>query len=210
MHRLEHLLENNRKWAEKKTRENPDYFNAMAKGQSPEFLWIGCADSRVPANEIVGLQPGELFVHRNVANLVIHSDMNSQSVIQYAVESLKVKHIIVCGHYRCGGVQAALQHGKLGLIDNWLRNIKEQYQAHKEEIESIGDEQERINRMCELNVRTQVSNVCRTPFVQEAWAVGQELWVHGWIYDLGTGLLNNLDLCIGQAETAEEIFAVDQ
>ncbi|MCO4758609.1 MAG: carbonate dehydratase [Oceanospirillaceae bacterium] len=188
------LLESNREWAEKVSDKNPQFFETLAQQQAPEYLWIGCSDSRVPANEIVGMLPGELFVHRNVSNLVVHSDMNCLSVIQYAVEVLKVKHIMVVGHYGCGGVQAAIETAPHGLIDNWLRHIRNVYNKHKELLSAWADEpQEHLDRLCELNVIEQAYNVCESTIVQEAWARGQEVNVHGWVYGLSDGLLNDLE-----------------
>lgn len=199
---LDDLFRNNRAWAERiKTRE-PDFFKKLAEQQTPQFLWIGCADSRVPANEIMGLLPGEVFVHRNVANLVIHTDMNCLSVLQYAIEVLKVRHILVTGHYGCGGVQAALDNRELGLIDNWLRNIKDVYRTHENEFDGLNDAQ-RLNLLCELNVTEQVTNVCHTTFVQNAWKRGELLSVHGFIYGIEDGLLKDLGVNISsQAELA--------
>ncbi|HNI37233.1 MAG TPA: carbonate dehydratase, partial [Pseudomonadales bacterium] len=181
---LPNLFENNRNWAESIKKIHPDFFRELSEQQSPEYLWIGCSDSRVPANEIVGLMPGEVFVHRNVANVVVHTDLNCLSVLQYAVEVLKVKHVMVVGHYGCGGVRAAMSNQKFGLIDNWLRNIKDIYRQHHEKLETIADEEQRVNLLCELNVVEQVNNVCSTTIVQDAWDRGQELAVHGWIYSL--------------------------
>ncbi len=209
MEKLPELFKNNRKWAEQIEKEQPDFFKELAKDQNPEYLWIGCADSRVPANEIVDLAPGDLFVHRNVANLIIHSDLNSQAVLQYAVEVLKVKHIIVCGHYGCGGVRAAMQNQSLGLIDNWLMHIRDTYQKYEGEIRSISDEEKKVNRLCECNVEVQVYNVCHNPFVQKAWNNGQSLSVHGWIYSLKNGLLKDLDLCISSNEETSSVFKVN-
>lgn len=206
MKKLPSLFEKNRKWAEDIKKEQPDFFKELSKDQNPEYLWIGCSDSRVPANEIVDLAPGDLFVHRNVANLIVHSDLNSQSVIQYAVEVLQVKHIIVCGHYGCGGVNAAMQRQNFGLIDNWLLHIKDVYQQFEEELSTITDEEEKLNRFCELNVQAQVANVCHNPFVQNAWEKGQELSVHGWIYSLSNGLLKDLDICISSSEETPAIY----
>lgn len=188
---LEELFRNNRAWAGRIKNQDPDFFKKLAEQQAPEFLWIGCADSRVPANEIMGLLPGEVFVHRNVANVVVHSDMNCLSVLQFAIEVLKVKHILVTGHYGCGGVQAALQNREFGLIDNWLRHIKDVYRLHEAEFEGL-DEQQRLNRLCELNVVEQVANVCHTTIVQNAWKRGQSLSVHGFIYSLSDGILKDL------------------
>jgi carbonic anhydrase len=194
------LLASNRAWAEKMTTADPDFFNRLSQQQTPAYLWIGCADSRVPANEIVGLLPGEMFVHRNVANVVVHTDLNCLSVIQYAVEVLKVRHIIVCGHYGCGGVKAALENSTYGLIDNWLRHVQDVRHQHAAALDAIADEGERFKTLCELNVIEQVLNVSRTTIVQGAWERGQELGVHGWIYGLDNGLLRELDICITNRE----------
>lgn len=203
---LNHLLENNRKWAAEKTKEDPDFFERLSKVQRPEYLWIGCSDSRVPANVIIGLQPGEVFVHRNVANVVVHTDMNCLSVLQFAVEVLHVKHIIVCGHYGCGGVQAAISNKQHGLIDNWLRNIKEVYKDYKKEIDTINTQNEKVNKLCELNVGTQVLNVCHTTIVQNAWHNNANLSVHGWIYDIKDGLIHDLGISISDSEKLDEVF----
>ena len=190
------LFENNRKWAAQISETNPSFFSSLAQQQSPEFLWIGCSDSRVPANEIIGLLPGELFVHRNVANLVIHTDMNCLSVLQYAVDNLKVKHVIVCGHYGCGGVKAALETQPHGLIDNWLRHIRDIHQRQAGDLARFATPQERLNRLCELNVIEQVKNVGNTTVIQEAWQRGQAVTIHGWIYAISDGLLKDLDTTI--------------
>jgi carbonic anhydrase len=201
MRTLARLLANNRRWAAEVTEERPDFFSRLSRQQAPKYLWIGCSDSRVPANEIVGLLPGELFVHRNVANVVVHSDLNCLSVIQYAVDVLNVDHIIVCGHYGCGGVGAALRDAKLGLIDNWLRHIQDVSQKHGSVLGDISDEDRRLDRLCELNVLEQVRNVCQTTVLQDAWRRGQTLAVHGWIYRIQDGLLHDLDICVtGEAE----------
>lgn len=192
---LKNLFESNRKWAEKIKRADPDFFNKLSQQQRPEYLWIGCSDSRVPANEIVDMLPGEIFVHRNIANVVIHTDLNCLSVIQYAVDVLKVKHIIVCGHYGCGGVQAAMENKAHGLIDNWLQNIKDVYRHHHQKIDAVQSETERFNLLCELNVIEQVANVCHTTIVQNAWRSGQKLAVHGWIYSIHDGILKDLNVC---------------
>ncbi len=205
MRLLKHLFDNNRRWVERIEQENPGFFERLAQGQSPQYLWIGCSDSRIPANEVVGLLPGELFVHRNVANLVIHTDMNLLSVLQYAVDVLQVKHIIVCGHYGCGGVIGAMKNESLGLIDNWLRFIKDVYQHNAELLEALPEEQ-RADRLCELNVIQQVANVCHTTVVQDAWRRDQELAVHGWIYDIRDGLLRDLDVCISAREQLPHIY----
>jgi carbonic anhydrase len=178
------------------TTRDPDFFNRLSQQQTPNYLWIGCSDSRVPATEIVGLLPGEMFVHRNVANVVVHTDLNCLSVIQYAVEVLQVKHIIVCGHYGCGGVRAALDNSKHGLIDNWLRHVQDVKHLHEVALGALADDAERFRKLCELNVIEQVLNVSRTTIVQNAWERGQGLSVHGWIYGLDDGLLRELDICI--------------
>jgi carbonic anhydrase len=196
MRDLKNLLENNRAWAEGIKAHDPEFFQTLAKQQSPTYMWIGCSDSRVPATQLVGLLPGELFVHRNVANVVAHTDFNCLSVMQFAVDVLKVSHIIVCGHYGCGGVQAAMQNLNLGLIDNWLRHVQDVMCNHETPLSQIEDEVERLNRLCELNVIEQVLNVSRTTIVQGAWRRGQELSVHGWIYRLEDGLLRDLGLSI--------------
>jgi carbonic anhydrase len=188
---LDELLERNREWAAATVADDPGFFTALAERQSPEYLWIGCADSRVPANEIVGLAPGEIFVHRNVANVVVHTDLNCLSVLQYAVDVLAVAHVIVCGHYGCGGVQAAVEDSRHGLIDNWLRHVTDVEEKHADEIASL-PEHRRVDRLCELNVVEQVANVCRTTIVEDAWAHGQELTVHGVVYGLRDGLLRDL------------------
>ncbi|HET8729973.1 MAG TPA: carbonate dehydratase [Moraxellaceae bacterium] len=205
---LEELFRNNRAWAERIKDQDPDFFQKLAEQQTPQFLWIGCADSRVPANEIMGLLPGEVFVHRNVANLVVHSDMNCLSVLQYAIEVLRVKHILVTGHYGCGGVIAALQDREFGLIDNWLRHIKDVYRVHEAAFEGLEDENERINLLCELNVAEQVANVCHTTIVQNAWKRGQPLSVHGFIYSLSDGLLRDLGVNISSLEELAPIYRV--
>lgn len=203
---LQHLLDLNKSWVEEIKSENPEFFKNLSFEQHPNILWIGCADSRVPETQIVQQHPGDIFVHRNIANLVLHSDMNCQSVLQYAVEVLKVEHVVVCGHYGCGGIQAALENNKLGLIDNWLRNIKELYQFNREEIDSLSTEKEKVNRLSELNVRQQVHHVCENPFVQAEWATGRNLWVHGWMYSLETGLIYDLEITIGRDESEELDF----
>ena len=196
---LQHLFENNRKWSESIRQVQPQFFLELAQQQSPQYLWIGCADSRVPANQIVGLMPGELFVHRNVANLVVHSDLNCLSVMQFAVDILKVRHIIVCGHYGCGGVGAALRKERLGLSDNWLRHVQDVHQQHQQSLADLPETQAH-DRLCELNVMEQVSNVCRTTIVQDAWARGQQLSIHGWIYGLHGGLLQDLKVTVTGTE----------
>lgn len=209
MHKLQNLFDNNRRWAEKMKKLDPDFFDKLAHQQKPEYLWIGCSDSRVPANEIVGLLPGELFVHRNVANVVEHSDMNCLSVLQYAVDVLKVKHIIVCGHYGCGGVQAALQNRELGLIDNWIRRIKDIAQLNQIELNALVNQTERVDRLCELNVIAQVANISHTTIVQRAWSQGRDLVVHGWIYSVANGILKDLRLAVKGQTQIPEIFRMD-
>ncbi len=196
MRDLRELLENNRAWSERIKAQDPGFFQALAQQQTPRYLWIGCSDSRVPATQLVGLPPGELFVHRNVANVVVHTDFNCLSVLQFAVDLLRVGHVIVCGHDGCGGVQAAMQNLKLGLADNWLRHVQDVMHGHEALLSEISDEEQRLNRLCELNVIEQVLNVSRTTIVQNAWGRGQELAVHGWIYGIGDGLLRDLDICI--------------
>jgi carbonic anhydrase len=189
---IKELFDNNRAWASRVTRHDPEFFLRLSSQQAPRYLWIGCADSRVPANEIVGLAPGEMFVHRNIANVVVHADLNCLSVLQFAVDVLEVQHVIVCGHYGCGGVRAALRDERLGLVDNWLRHVQDVRWKHQQELEHIPSEDDRHNRLCELNVMEQVVNVSQTTIVRDAWARGQPLEVHGWIYDLRDGLLRDL------------------
>jgi carbonic anhydrase len=200
-HVLHDLFENNEIWAAEMTRRDPEFFVRLSRQQAPQYLWIGCADSRVPANEIVGLAPGELFVHRNVANIVVHSDLNCLSVMQFAVEALKVRHIIVTGHYGCGGVLAALRDSRLGLADNWLRHVQDVRRKHRGQIDALATEDEQHHRLCELNVLEQVANVSQTTVVRDAWARGQPLAVHGWIYDLQDGLLRDLGISATSADT---------
>jgi carbonic anhydrase len=197
---LKRLLDQNRAWAEGIKASEPEFFQNLAKQQSPKFLWIGCSDSRVPSTQLVDVAPGEMFVHRNVANVVVHTDFNCLSVMQYAVDVLKVDHIIVCGHHGCGGVKAAMDNLQLGLIDNWLRHVQDVIQEHEELLAEIKDEEKRLDRLCELNVIEQVLNVGRTTIVQSAWQRGQELAVHGWIYRLEDGLLRDLGVSIDNAE----------
>jgi carbonic anhydrase len=197
---LKRLLDQNRAWAENIKASDPNFFTALAKQQSPQFLWIGCADSRVPSTQLVGVAPGEMFVHRNVANVVDHTDFNCLSVMQYAVDVLKVEHIIVCGHHGCGGVKAAMDNVQFGLIDNWLRHVQDVIHEHEETLAKIDDKNERFDRLCELNVIEQVRNVARTTIVQSAWQRGQELGVHGWIYGLQDGLLRDLGVSIDNAD----------
>lgn len=195
MRKLRHLFDNNRAWVAQMTAHDPLFFQRLGQQQTPEILWIGCSDSRVPANQIVGMPPGEVFVHRNVANLVVHTDLNCLSVLQFAVDVLRVSHVIVCGHYGCGGVLAALQHKRVGLVDNWLRHVEDVYEKHRSHLDGR-DFQNQTRVLCELNVVEQVRHVCKTTIVQEAWARGQQVAVHGWIYDVSDGLLKDLEICI--------------
>ena len=197
---LKRLLDQNRVWAEGIKASDPSFFQTLAKQQSPTFLWIGCSDSRVPATQLVGMVPGEMFVHRNVANVVVHTDFNCLSVMQFAVDVLRVDHIIVCGHHGCGGVKAAMENSQLGLIDNWLRHVQDVFREHESTLVHIDDESERLDRLCELNVIEQALNVARTTIVQSAWERGQELVVHGWIYGLQDGLLRDLGVSIDNAD----------
>jgi len=203
---LHSLFEQNRKWASDIKAADPLFFEKLAAQQSPEYLWIGCSDSRVPANELLGMLPGDVFVHRNVANLVLHTDFNCLSVIEYAVNVLKVKHIIVTGHYNCGGIAAAMGNTELGLIDNWLRNIKDIYSKHQSQLESVKTQKERQDLLCELNVLEQVANVCHTSTIQNAWQRGQQVAVHGWIYDVKDGLLRDLDITVSSLEQIPELY----
>jgi carbonic anhydrase len=193
MKTLRHLFESNRIWAHSIREQDPEFFEKLARQQAPKYLWIGCSDSRVPANQIVGLLPGELFVHRNVANVVVHTDLNCLSVMQFAVDVLKVQHVIVCGHYGCGGVKAALHRESLGLVDNWLRHVQDVREKHEPELAKLPDIDQRHNRLCELNVIEQVANVCQTSILSDAWSRGQSVAVHGWIYGLQDGLLRDLN-----------------
>src|SRR5919205_1132455 len=197
---LKELLEKNREWSEGIKARDPEFFRTLARQQSPRYLWIGCADSRVPATQLVGLLPGEMFVHRNVANVVVHTDFNCLSVLQFAVDFLKVEQVIVCGHYGCGGVQAAMLNRRLGLIDNWLRHVQDVMHAHAEQLSEVEDESRRLDRLCELNVVEQVLNVGRTTIVQTAWERGQELSIHGVVYGLGDGLLRDLGIRVSGGE----------
>lgn len=197
---LTNLIENNRNWAKRITETDPDFFSELSKQQEPDYLWIGCSDSRVPPTTLVKLKPGELFVHRNVANLVVHTDLNCLSVLQFAIDYLKVKHVIVCGHYGCGGVKAALENQKLGLIDNWLRHVQDVRDKYEAELNDIEDVDSRANRLSELNVFEQVINVCQTTVVQDAWERGQDLTVHGFVYDLRDGLMKELNLDVSSRE----------
>ena len=200
------LFHNNKKWVQKKLIEDPEYFKKLGKGQSPDYLWIGCSDSRVPANEITGTEPGEMFVHRNIANMVVHSDMNLLSVLSYAVEVLKVKHIIVCGHYECGGVLAAMGNKQFGLIDNWLRHIKDVYRLYHSELEAIPDLKLRARRFVEVNVMEQVADLCKTTIVQNAWKKKQPLSVHGWVYDVNDGFIQDLKVSYTGIEELPQVY----
>nr|WP_245399698.1 carbonate dehydratase [Atopomonas sediminilitoris] len=202
---IEDLLKQNQYWSKSLRARDPEFFKRLAALQQPDYLWIGCSDSRVPANEVVGMMPGELFVHRNVANMVVATDMNLLSVLQFAVDVLKVKHIIVCGHYGCGGVRAAISHKELGLIDNWLRALKALYHQSLDQFEGLDDDA-KVNRLCELNVLRQVRNVCHTTIVQNAWMAGTELSVHGWIYGLDNGLINDLQTSISSIDQLDDTF----
>jgi carbonic anhydrase len=204
---INELLEKNRAWARDVTGQDPDFFTKLANQQSPEYLWIGCADSRVPANEIVGLAPGELFVHRNIANLVIHTDLNALSVIQFAIDLLRVKHVIVVGHYGCSGVRVALEKGRVGLADNWIRHIRDVDDKHGAYLGKILNANERHDALCELNVIEQVVNVCQTTSVQDAWDRGQSLTVHGWVYGLKDGLVRDLDVSIASNDELMDRYA---
>jgi carbonic anhydrase len=205
----ESLLENNKEWVANHLENDPNFFNKLADGQQPPLLWIGCADSRVPANEIIGAQPGEVFVHRNIANMVLHTDMNMLSVLDYAVNVLKVKHVIVCGHYRCGGVQAAMSNKQIGLIDNWIRHIKDVYRFHNEELSAINDEKERFDRFVELNVIEQVMDLAKTSIVQSAWNANQSLQIHGWVYDLKDGLIRDLGVNFENNSQLSAVYQLD-
>ncbi|QEL63511.1 carbonic anhydrase [Oryzomicrobium terrae] len=207
MPHLDHLFENNRSWAEKIRAEDPEFFDRLAKIQAPEYLWIGCSDSRVPANQITGLDPGEVFVHRNVGNVVVHSDLNCLSVLQYAVDVLRVKHVLVVGHYGCGGVKAALHGLRVGLVDNWLRHIQDVRQKHAAMIDGIADPDLRHDRLCELNVIEQVFNVSHTTIVRDAWDRGQDLTVHGWVYSLENGLAHDMAISVAHHDEVHGAYA---
>ncbi|MTI39163.1 carbonate dehydratase [Fulvivirga lutimaris] len=200
------LIENNKKWVADKLSEDSQFFEKLKNGQKPPFLWVGCSDSRVPANEITGTQPGEVFVTRNIANMVVHSDMSMLSVLDYAVNVLEVQHIIVCGHYGCGGVRAAMSNQQLGLIDNWLRHIKDVYNIHAKELDAIADNHERENRFVELNVQEQVFDLCKTATVQNAWRNGKPLQVHGWVYDIGNGIIKDLEVSFSDNSKLENVY----
>ena len=200
------MLQNNRDWVQRKLSEDPNYFTKLAEGQKPPLLWIGCADSRVPANQIIDAPPGEVFVHRNIANMVIHTDMNMLSVLDYAVNVLHIKHVVVCGHYGCGGVQAAMGNQSFGLIDNWIRHIKNIYRLHKEELDSIEDEKERFDRFVEINVIEQVYDLAKTSIVQNAWRNGEDLMLHGWAYGVDTGIVKDLNVNIANQSQLDETY----
>ncbi len=200
------ILDNNKEWVEKSLALDPNYFADLAKGQTPPLLWIGCSDSRVPANEIIGAKPGEVFVHRNIANMVIHSDMNMLSVLDYAVNVLKVKHVIVCGHYGCGGVKAAMGNQSIGIIDNWIRHIKDVYRLHDRYLNSIEDETERFNTFVEINAKEQVFDLAKTSIVQGAWKNGQDLTLHGWVYGLNSGFVTDLNVNISSNDELDDVY----
>lgn len=200
------LIENNRAWVKKKLCEDPEFFKKLAEGQQPPVLWIGCADSRVPANEIIGAQAGEVFVHRNIANMVVPTDLNMLSVLDYAVNVLKVSHVIVCGHYGCGGVKAAMTNSSFGVIDNWIRHIKDVYRFHQDELELLEDEEERFNRFVELNVREQVHDLAKTSIVQNAWNRGQTLHLHGWVYGVGSGVIKDLEVDFEDNQRLDSVY----
>lgn len=203
------LLENNKEWVASKLNEDPEFFENLAKGQKPPVLWIGCADSRVPANEIIGAQPGEVFVHRNIANMVIHSDLNMLSVLDYAVNVLKVKHVIVCGHYGCGGVATAMTNQHVGVIDNWIRHIKDVYRHNQSELDAINDKDNRFDRFVELNVIEQVQDLAKTSVVQGAWGRSQDLHLHGWVYDIKDGLIKDLDATMRNADGLDSVYRLN-
>jgi len=200
------ILDNNKEWVVKSLEKDPNYFADLAKGQTPPLLWIGCSDSRVPANEIIGAKPGEVFVHRNIANMVVHSDMNMLSVLDYAVNVLKVKHVIVCGHYGCGGIKAAMGNQSVGIIDNWIRHIKDEYRLHSVYLDSIEDETERFNTFVEVNAKEQVYNLSKTSIVQAAWKNGQDLTLHGWVYGLNSGFVTDLNVNISSNSELDEVY----
>lgn len=206
---LDNLKQNNSEWAERMLAQDADYFNNLSQGQKPEYLWIGCSDSRVPATQVVGLAPGDMFVHRNIANMVVHTDLNCMSVLQFAVEVLKVKHVIVCGHYGCGGVKASMGNAPAGLVDNWLTNIRDVYFNNETKLKAL-PEDEKFDRMCELNVISQVQNVAKTKVVQGTWEKGQPLSIHGWIYGLKDGLIKDLDVTLSDQQGLHSAFHLKQ
>ncbi|MDL4863134.1 carbonate dehydratase [Halomonas elongata] len=206
---IDTLLENNRAWAEQMCRDDPDFFARLARQQTPEYLWIGCSDSRVPANQIIDLPPGEVFVHRNVANLLHHNDMNALSVVQFAVDVLKVKHIMIVGHYGCGGIRAAVTGGECGIVDYWLHSVRDLYSQHRASLSSLSQD-EQVDRMCELNVEAQVKNLCRTKIIQRAWQRGQELSVHGWVYGLSDGRVTDLECSVHGLDQVAQLYRIDR
>lgn len=203
------ILDNNKKWVEEQLAIDKDFFKDLSKGQNPPLLWIGCSDSRVPANEIIGAKAGEVFVHRNIANMVVHSDMNMLSVLDYAVNVLKVKHVLVCGHYGCGGIKAAMGNDSIGIIDNWIRHIKDVYRHHRKELDSIDNEVERFNRFVEVNVKEQVYDLAKTSIVQSAWKNGQELSLHGWVYGLNSGYVTDLEVNISSNNDLDAVYQLE-
>lgn len=203
------LIENNKEWVAKQLDKDPHFFTKLSKGQEPPLLWIGCSDSRVPANEIIGAPPGEVFVHRNIANMVIHTDMSMLSVLDYAINVLRVKHVIVCGHYGCGGVQAALTNKHFGLIDNWIRHIKDVYRFHHKELNKITDEKEKFDRFVELNVKEQVLDLAKTSILQNAWETGQHVHLHGWVYDIKDGFVKDLEITLKDNNSLSEVYKLD-
>lgn len=203
------LIENNKEWVSRNLAKDPQFFERLADGQEPPLLWIGCSDSRVPANEIIGAAPGEVFVHRNIANMVIHTDISMLSVLDYAVNVLKVKHVIVCGHYGCGGVKAAMGNSQIGLIDNWIRHIKDVYRFHHEELNAIQNEKDRFNRFVEVNVAEQVLDLAKTTIVQNAWGKGQQVHLHGWVYDIHDGLINDLNVTLKDNKSLNEVYQLN-
>ena len=200
------LIENNKEWVNRNLAKDPEFFTRLADGQEPPLLWIGCSDSRVPANEIIGAAPGEVFVHRNIANMVIHTDISMLSVLDYAVNVLKVKHVIVCGHYGCGGVKAAMGNSQIGLIDNWIRHIKDVYRFHYQELDKIENEKERFNRFVELNVSEQVLDLAKTSIIQSAWKKEQQIHIHGWVYDIRDGLINDLEVTLKDNKSLNQVY----
>ena len=203
------ILDNNKKWVENQLKLDPNYFKDLSKGQNPPLLWIGCSDSRVPANEIIGAKAGEVFVHRNIANMVVHSDMNMLSVLDYAVNALKIKHVIVCGHYGCGGIKAAMGNNSIGIIDNWIRHIKNVYRLHQQELNGISNENDRFNRFVELNVIEQVYDLAKTSIVQSAWEKGQELSIHGWVYGLNSGFVTDLNVNFSNNKDLDDVYQLE-
>lgn len=203
------ILDNNKQWVENQLQLDPNYFKDLSQGQNPPLLWIGCSDSRVPANEIIGAKPGEVFVHRNIANMVVHSDMNMLSVLDYAVNALKIKHVIVCGHYGCGGIKAAMGNNSIGIIDNWIRHIKDVYRLHHAELNAIENETDRFNRFVEVNVIEQVFDLAKTSIVQSAWKSGQELTLHGWVYGLNSGFVTDLNVNFSSNKDLDDVYQLE-